>query len=569
MGEPAWWTVGSGMRDDGPMDLRLLRATPVLPEAYFEVRDVLERTITREALFGRPVDLAVFHAVAALERQIWEMRPAAALALDLRRRLGLPVEVSAYSMVIHGVGYGLTQLLRLLHQRAPGPVGAVAFDAAALAEAGSALRVATRISELFIVFGDVELGWRDCVVDDRTLRVPSRSPERLVRSLQRSLDLEAERNELLIRVNDPAQLALQQRYVAIAADTQEWYEPEADVLQATLDVSMRAWQRFDNSRLPDELRVRDRFTAGEYRAVSRVLKAYALAQQAVTDYQVPRPEPRPVRKRAGAWIALATERTGIDADRVRDACDLLLHARARDLRENGRVHPAIAHTPLIDCGDGSWVLSPTLAMWHDTNLALRAMWKNRAPNDYNAVASARNRELATDAARLFRERGWRAVLERPIPGVGDIDAGAGVPGDPLFVSAECKVFLDDPVRGADDPEVWRQLARTTDALREEGTFRQVLGREGLAPGEIKGVVLVPGRAQIPFDLGADYALVGVDDLADAVRASATPREAWERLKAGEREATIGVEEAVEEVDGWRIVSDGVPRTTMLRRRQAQ
>jgi hypothetical protein len=194
------------------------------------------------------------------------------------------------------------------------------------------------------------------------------------------------------------------------------------------------------------------------------------------------------------------------------------------------------------------------------------MWKNRAPNDYNAMASARNRDLATQAANVLRERGWRVVHERTIPGIGDIDAGAGVPADPFFISGECKIFLDDPVRGADDSEVWGQLARTTDALRDDATFRQILGPEGLAPGEVKGVVIVPGRAQIPFDLGPDYALVGVDDLADAVRISNSPREAWDRLKAAEREEGIRLAEAVEEVAGWRIVSDGVARTTLLRRR---
>src|SRR5437867_99584 len=132
------------------MDLRQLRAAPVLPEPYFEARDALERMITREPLFARPVDLAVFHAVATLERQIWELRPIAEREIFLRMMAGLPVEVGIYSMVIHSWGSALTHLLRLLHQRAPAPVGAVALDAAVLAEAASALKAATRISELFI-----------------------------------------------------------------------------------------------------------------------------------------------------------------------------------------------------------------------------------------------------------------------------------------------------------------------------------------------------------------------------------------------------------------------------------
>lgn len=50
------------------MNVRQLRAAPVLPEEYLEVRAALEDTLGREPLFARPVDVAIFHAVSALER---------------------------------------------------------------------------------------------------------------------------------------------------------------------------------------------------------------------------------------------------------------------------------------------------------------------------------------------------------------------------------------------------------------------------------------------------------------------------------------------------------------------
>src|SRR5438477_11077122 len=175
------------------MNIRELRAFPALPEGYFEFREVLERRLTREALFARPSNVAIFHAVAALESMIWNLRPIAEMELSLRMAMGLPVEVGMYSMAIHGFGSGLTHLIRELHQRAAAAAHAVGFDPAILAEAQTALRTANGQGELLIVLGDVELGWRDCRVEGRTLRVPSKSPERMVQSFQRSLDLEAER----------------------------------------------------------------------------------------------------------------------------------------------------------------------------------------------------------------------------------------------------------------------------------------------------------------------------------------------------------------------------------------
>ena len=40
-------------------------------------------------------------------------------------------------------------------------------------------------------------------------------------------------------------------------------------------------------------------------------------------------------------------------------------------------------------------LAPTLAIWQEPQLALRTIWKSRAPADYNAVVSVERIAAAT------------------------------------------------------------------------------------------------------------------------------------------------------------------------------
>src|SRR5438094_10214390 len=96
-----------------------------------------------------------------------------------------------------------------------------------------------------------------------------------------------------------------------------------------LDVLGPAWERFNQGQIAGDARVRDRFSAGDYRSVARLLKAYAVVQQAVTDFQSPRPEPVPIRKTLNEWTDFARQHTGVHPDRVPDVLDLLLHAGTR------------------------------------------------------------------------------------------------------------------------------------------------------------------------------------------------------------------------------------------------
>lgn len=546
------------------MSIRKLRVPPELPEGFFEFREALDATVLAYPLFGRPANVGAFHGAWAFEVIVWALRPVAELATFFRLVTGKPIEVDMYTMVIHGMAAGLTHLVRLCESKSPGPVSGLVPDVAIQGEAEVALRAVNELGEIHTALGDVEIGWRDCAVDGRTVRIPSRSPERFVRSIQRSLNLEAEQNRFLVRRGDPRELAMYERLRGLAAATAGWYEPAREQVKDVLDTLGEAWRKYSDSQVPPEFSVQGRFTVDAYRRTGAVLKAFALAQQAVTDFQVPRPRPEPIRRTAAEWAGLAADVSGVEVDAARESLEFLLHSGRRDLRDGGRAHAPIAHTPLFDCGDGTWVLVPTLAVWHDPELALRAIWKSRAPTDYSAKIAALNRTLAADAAAIFRAKGWRTVKERSIPGVGDVDAGAGIREDPLFISCECKVFIDDPLRGADDPEVWAQLERTIDALRDPETFARVLGPEGLTLGEVKGLVAIPGRAQSPIETGEEYALLGIRDLADFAEASNTPRELWARIKADERSSTVEVREIVQEIAGWTLISDGVLRAEVLR-----
>jgi hypothetical protein len=549
------------------VSIRGLRSSPELPDAYFAFRDAVEARILREPLFRRPSNVAVYHAIWAVELMVWKLRPLAEVEIMTRLAMGLVVEVGAFSMVIHGIGAGLTNLVRLLEQRAGTPTD-VEPEPPLLREAESALITTNGLTELYIVLGDVEMGWRSCIVENRTIRVPSKSPERLVRSLQRSLNREAEQNELLIRRDDPREREFYERLRSVAAEQRAWFTPTPDLVAEALETFGPAWRRFSNPRVDDALMVQDRFTVDAYRRVAWALKAYAVVQQVVTDFQNPRPEPVMVRGDEAGWIDFAMSHAAVSEAIARQVLDLLVHSGGRDLRERGRVHAPMAYTPLIDSGDGTWSLAPTLAIWLDPELALRGMWKNRAPNDYNAKVSQLNNALSDEAGALFQQKGWVSIVRRNVDGSGDIDAGAGVRNDPFFICGECKVFIDDPLRRADDLIVWEQLDRLIRTLADPAVFTRVLGNEGLARGEIKGLVVVPGRAQTPIDLGDDYARVGLDDLRDFVQASGSPRDLWNLIKESETYIGIEIREVAEEVDGWTLISDGVLRPDLLRERDA-
>ncbi len=116
------------------------------------------------------------------------------------------------------------------------------------------------------------------------------------------------------------------------------------------------------------------------------------------------------------------------------------------------------------------------------------------------------------------------------------DSGAGEDG--LFLVFEAKVFADDDTGRAETREYWGQLADVVAALRQPDVFTRVLGDTHLAPGDIRGALLVLGRRNPALTVGPHFSLLGLDDLRDFVLASASPADLWRRIKDAEAKATL-------------------------------
>jgi hypothetical protein len=545
-------------------DIGELRQPPELPDAYFEVYETLEAQVRAYPLVARPRNRALLHALLAFEILAHRLRPLGEREIHVRRQHGLPVGTNMFAMAMHGCHRGLTILLRAIDNAAVPDLRPTEPDGSTQDEAGVALKGVNGLIDEFTALDDVAIGWRDCTVEGKHLKIPSKSPERFARSIELDVRSEAEHNEPYLRASAAARhtklLHLRLRLAAMFVPRWGVYEPDGRTLELAEAGTRLAGDHISGWTIPVGTIVTRAFTAGEYRAASEALKAYGGALQIFDDYREPRDPPRLSVRTPAAWIELLQSRTSIDPQRLAAIIRFLTHA-ASDVRGQGRISPAAAHTPLLDLGDGRLALAPTLAIWHGGELALRTIWKMRAPDDYNARVSALNHELSEQAGDLFAAKGWPRIVRRNVPGGGDIDAGTGA--DELFISGECKVFIDDPVRGADDPAVWRDLQRNVHALEEPAMAARVLEKERLTPRHIMGLVIVPGRAQSPVDFGDRYALVGIDDLKDRVAESATPHDLWRAIKSHEVQKTVEVAPVTSMIDDWTLESDGVRRADLI------
>ncbi len=315
------------------------------------------------------------------------------------------------------------------------------------------------------------------------------------------------------------------------------YEPDSRAMDLAEAGTRLAGEYIAGWSIPADTLVSRAFSVDEYRRVSETVKAFAGAVQTFDDYREPRDPARLSVRAADDWIEFFRVRTGIGQERLVAILRFLTH-EASDVHGQGRISPAAAHTPFMDLGDGRIVLAPTLAVWHGGELALRTIWKTRATGDYNTRVSALNHQLSEDAGDVLASKGWPRVVRRSVPGGGDIDAGTGA--DEFFISGECKAYVDDPVRGADDPAVWRELERNVNALDDPRIAALVLAKERLTPRAVVGLVIVPRRAQSPVDFGDRYALVGLDDLKERVAESESPQDLWRAIKAHEVRRSVDV-----------------------------
>src|SRR5437870_7839116 len=91
-----------------------LRRAPELPDEYFALYEELEQRVRALPLVARPHNLAVLHASLAFEMLAHHLRGLGEREIHAMRRLGLPVSVTTFTIVMHGCHRGLTQLLRAI-----------------------------------------------------------------------------------------------------------------------------------------------------------------------------------------------------------------------------------------------------------------------------------------------------------------------------------------------------------------------------------------------------------------------------------------------------------------------
>lgn len=546
------------------MDIRALRSPPLLPPEYFQLQQAMDQVVADLPLLRRPHNVATGQALMALEAMNHSLRPIAMREIQLKRLIGQGTEVTDYSSALSGVIHALRILLRVVDNLNVPDGSDVAIREDLQDEARSALRSVSGWVGAFAVINDTALGWRTFEVDGSVVRAMAVSPERFARGLSLDVQEEAEKNARYLEINEqrPGYLMLQLaiEHVAERVPPAYVFEPDDQLLELDAGSSELASEMLGGWTIPLDISVMGSFTAGEYRAVSEAMQSYAGLVQRFEDARTPRGGPRLVVKARDEWAAFLARRTGTSEAAAVAIVEYMTHRRT-DIWERGNASPAAPHTPLFELTPGQLTLCPTLAIWRDPQSALRAIWKTRATGNYNARMSELNHELSRKAANLFGARGWPSVYRRKVPGGGDIDAGTGT-GD-VFISGECKAFYDDPVREGDDPAVWRELERNVSALRNPETARRVLNNERLTPTRIKGLVILPGRAQSPVDFGDDYALVGLEDLSDATRASSSPQELWQQIKVREAHAPVATITVRNVIGDWTLESDGVSRSALV------
>ena len=330
--------------------------------------------------------------------------------------------------------------------------------------------------------------------------------------------------------------------------------PDDDLLQRSITYARRAGDYLHRWVLPSEMVVSregiDFFTVGEFRAAAEVIHGLAMIYETHTENVS---STRILVGSSASWIDLIARMSSISRERVEQIVRLLTY-RSQATRR-GRLL-SIASTPFFELGGDRLALSVTPVIWQDPQWALRALWKDQLAGDYTRKTAALGHTLAEEIGRIFADRRWATVMSKEV-GVTDIDAGTGVPDDPFFLSCEAKAFIDDPLYQADDPKVWRQLARAMAALEGPQTFERVLGPLGLKKGDIRGAVVIPGHATPARGVHPHMTIVGVDDLRQLALRAQTPRELWTLLKSRETRTSLPTRLYQQALNGWTLECDAV------------
>lgn len=534
--------------------------TPQLPDAFSEMRHVLDNGLQGLALLKRPRNIALLASFIAAERAAQAPR---AKAKELYGGLPLPDSTSRDAQFAHSVAeilLGLTVLQRAI-DRCSSPLALpVRTSADILSEAEEALHVATIHAHLGYVFDDVLRGWRTFeLVEPHTVRAMHKSPARLRRTIEVDIEAQAAGTSAVRRAATTqlrAELATLREMVRVERHGQaNTYQPTGAAIRKAL-VHARLRDAAIGWQLPDHLQVASLFSVRQYRAVVDAVHATALLYEYLSDLSH-RPDRRIVRMTRDRWVEVLGAGSRLEPAIVDRILPYLTHLPGNPRDEINKGTPA-ASTPFVDLGDGRLAMSSTLAMLQDPQFALRVNWNARAPTDYSAKVAQLGDELSDAATQLFKSRGWFSASRRSIPGVGDLDSVAAIAGDPFLIGVEAKVFTDDPIRGPDEPAVWRVFDANLEALRDADVFARVFPDSPTPCGNIVGLLLVPGRASAATDMGRTHSVIGMDNLRDLAEQARSPRDLWESIKAGELAVASQSELYEARIGDWTLVFDGIP-----------
>jgi len=395
------------------------------------------------------------------------------------------------------------------------------------------------------VLDAVANGWRDFVAAGDVIRLPIKSPERLLRRTVQAMQMEAEYNAKYLNgsVNNAAEVALVEKLMARQA--WEWLE-DTELMPAAIQHAHRATSELYRWTLPGTQRVgKDhRFSVDDYVRASEAVHAAAFITDRV--YRAGRivdGTERLMRGTVQDWVGFVSRWGQVGEPQARAIIDWMTYDSNDARRDQGRL--PFSATPLFDVGDDQRMLAPTARIWQKPEWALRAIWKARQPQSYGAELAGLGHKFAEEISTVFAQRGWHLVVEKKYSN-GDIDVGLLDSDGRLAIAIEAKMYLDDPVHQIEDSAVWRQVHKNLEALRRPEDFERVFGPGAKTPNLVVGLLVIPGRAGPSIEVASDISVVGSDDLRDLVAKSKSVEELWRRVKSTETKPT-GMLLATEEI----------------------
>jgi len=541
------------------VNIRELKRPPVLddPETYDAVVAYAERSIADRPLLARPRNVAL---LAVLQIAEWLVGRATARHLGSMVALATsgtrPHAFPQYQAEVEAQLHALRPVLRAIDIAGRPDQRPLTVGETELKEAGMALLAGAFTSSALALLDEAVIGWRDFRVSGKEVALFHRSPAHMRRRIHGALHAEAAHNApLMDGTPSEEELRSYERINALqdGANTWEWMRDD-DLIAGALTHARRASVQLHRWDLDDVVvGASGPFTVGEFQRVAEVIHAIATVGDLIGDPEATHGASRILRGPRAEWVRVCAQHAQLDTSRVVAALEFMTRRAVDEPR--GRVEGRAATTnPLFDLGGEELALSVLCTMWQDPVWALLATWARRAPADLGAKMKERGHRLAARIHALFAARGWVSVLERQIPG-SDLDVATAIHSDPFTIVVEAKAFIEDPVRQAEDPKVWTQLANNVDSMRDPDLFRTVFRTERLQAGEVVGLVVVPEYMSPAGDLGSDFSATGFEDLSRLSDQAASPRDLWRRLRAAETEADFPLKTERLAFGDWTLVFD--------------